>query len=112
MLSPEAKEFVPRQFSDGSAPSGQLTDGLLGPGPAGIDHDEKGPSSNGLPSFMTTCYPFVTSGDHRYFIIHDFFVSPEKATYRDYFRQWWWCRRRCRCCRRPDFLVRSITLSL
>ena len=39
-----------------------------------------------------------------------FIVSPEKTTYRDYFRRWWrhW---RCRW-RRPDFLVRSITLSL
>ena len=34
------------------------------------------------------------------------FVSPQKATYRDYWR------RRCRRCRHPDFLVRSITLSL
>ena len=33
------------------------------------------------------------------------FVSPENATYTDYFR---WCRRQ----RRPDLLVRSITLSL
>ena len=38
------------------------------------------------------------------------FVSPKKATYRDYFRRWW---RRCRRRRRRlDFLVRSITLSL
>ena len=36
----------------------------------------------------------------------DNFVSSEKATYRDYFRRRW-RRRRC-----PDFLVRSITLSL
>ena len=41
------------------------------------------------------------------------FVSPEKATYRDYFRRQW--RRRCRQCHRcrcPDFFIRSITLSL
>ena len=37
---------------------------------------------------------------------HSFFVSPEKATYRDYFRQRCWRRQR------PDFLVWSITLSL
>ena len=36
-------------------------------------------------------------------IVHVHFVSPEKA-YRDYFRRRWR--------RRPDFLVRSITLSL
>ena len=36
------------------------------------------------------------------------FVSPEKPTYRDYCRRRW----RRRQWRRPDFLVRSITLSL
>ena len=40
---------------------------------------------------------------------NSFIVLPEKATYRDYFRRRW---RRRRCHRHPDFLVRSITLSL
>ncbi|XP_045184990.2 uncharacterized protein LOC123542996 isoform X2 [Mercenaria mercenaria] len=70
MLSPEAKEFVPRQFSDGPSQSTQLADGLLGAGPAGMVLDEKGlPQQapvNGLPSYMTTCYPFVTSGEQRF----------------------------------------------
>ena len=44
---------------------------------------------------------------YKYCRFHPIFVSPEKATYRDYFRRP--CHRQCWC---PDFLVRSITLSL
>ena len=42
-------------------------------------------------------------------VIYSFIVSPQKATYRDYFHWWLQCPR---CSRHPDFLVRSITLSL
>ena len=50
-------------------------------------------------------FPSVPVTSDSFFFLHIIFVSPEKATYRDYFR--WQCRRR-----RPDFLVWSITLSL
>ena len=73
MLSAEAKVFVPRQqhgstdvvenglLSPG-ATSGSMTDGLLdGEGQYPGQHPV-----NGLPGYITTCYPFVSGADPRY----------------------------------------------
>ncbi|XP_052785632.1 uncharacterized protein LOC128221193 isoform X2 [Mya arenaria] len=72
MLSPEAKEFIPRQQHD-PAPDGgahdesgiptPAGDGLLGPAPEGLLNS---PPINGLPGYVTTCYPFVPAGDGRF----------------------------------------------
>ncbi|XP_060571886.1 uncharacterized protein LOC132730055 [Ruditapes philippinarum] len=79
MLSPEAKEFVPRQFSGMPGISGPLTDGLLGPGPG---KDQSG--VNGLPSYITTCYPFVNAGEPRFGGVrprHRGKYTPQQALY-------------------------------
>ncbi|XP_052267656.1 uncharacterized protein LOC127869273 isoform X1 [Dreissena polymorpha] len=68
ILSPEAKEFVPRQLSDPSPafggpapfdPAVAAGDGLLGPGPLCSQ------SVDVIPRYMTTCYPFVATSDAR-----------------------------------------------
>ena len=68
MLSPEAKEFVPRQPVDAATHDPAVTsvsagdalvvpgDGLLGAGP---------PDLLGLPGYVTSCYPFQAR-EHRW----------------------------------------------
>lgn len=69
LLSPEAKEFIPRHFSDGTGKSHPGTE-LLGAGSSGLVLEENCMTQqepvNGLPSYMTTCYPFVAGGEPRY----------------------------------------------
>ena len=81
MLSAEAKVFVPRQ-QQGS--TDVVENGLLSPGAAGTAMTDglleaEGPYQgqhpiNGLPSYITTCYPFVNGAEPRYYfncLFHD-----------------------------------------
>ena len=73
MLSAEAKVFIPRQ-QQGS--TDVVENGLLSPGAAGtqmtdglLDGEVAYPGQhpiNGLPSYITTCYPFVSGAEPRY----------------------------------------------
>lgn len=62
MLSPEAKEFIPRQQTlpkdvggmPAETPPLDATDSVIGQ------------PLNGLPTYMTTCFPFVQGADARY----------------------------------------------
>ena len=72
MLSAEAKVFVPRQHP---GPTDVVENGLLSPGVAGtlmtdglLDGEGTYPGQhpvNGLPGYITTCYPFVSGAEPR-----------------------------------------------
>ena len=72
MLSAEAKVFVPRQ---NLGPTDVVENGLLSPGAGGtqmtdglMDGEGTYPGQhpvNGLPGYITTCYPFVSGAEPR-----------------------------------------------